>query len=466
MSSPTPAAPPRPDRLEPAKVYLILALVFGLLMTAASPPFQAPDEYEHFFRIFQLTQGDLLAEKHQDSAGGQIPVLVASIASTGNLAGHPENKADRAYFAPKSNVLWTDWSQSPRHYEHFPHTVVYAPLGYLPQITAVFLGKLAHLGPLPLFYLSRLASLLASITLAYFALRSLPSRRWAGAFFLLSPTALFFFTSCAPDGLLISGAFFLTARLLRAHLVPGDLPGRAETAFLLFLGAVLPVTKFVYLPVSALIPLLLWSRLPNLPARLRLAAGWGVCCLLPSLAWAKVIASSFIRGRHDIPIDPYAQIQHVLGDPFGLLQLVITSFTGQLAYLYHSLIGVLGWNDTPMPAWFYPAYGLAFLALLLGDARPTPRWPVKLLLLATALGTLLILYTALYVQWNAPGSTQPIDGMVGRYLFPALPALLFALPALPASPRFDQFLPRAAATFCLVSAGVAVWSTFARFYLP
>ncbi len=44
-------------------VFLILGLLFGLAFVFVTPPFQVPDEYNHFFRAYEISQGKLLSQK-------------------------------------------------------------------------------------------------------------------------------------------------------------------------------------------------------------------------------------------------------------------------------------------------------------------------------------------------------------------------------------------------------------------
>jgi len=42
-------------------------------MATVNPPFQSPDEDAHFTRVFQLSEGTLIAQKNQDQVGGWLP---------------------------------------------------------------------------------------------------------------------------------------------------------------------------------------------------------------------------------------------------------------------------------------------------------------------------------------------------------------------------------------------------------
>ena len=99
--------------------------------------------------------------------------------------------------------------------------------------------------------------------------------------------------------------------LVRAGADPGHQVGVGEQAALLALAALLPMAKFVYLPLAAVTPFIVLPRLPTLRARAAFGAGYGVFCLLPVALWGRVIASLYSVGRMDIPIDPVAQLHGV-----------------------------------------------------------------------------------------------------------------------------------------------------------
>jgi hypothetical protein len=44
----------------PARLFLPFAIVFGLVMTFLTPPFQSPDEPAHFFRAYQVSDFKIL----------------------------------------------------------------------------------------------------------------------------------------------------------------------------------------------------------------------------------------------------------------------------------------------------------------------------------------------------------------------------------------------------------------------
>ena len=52
-------------------LFLLICLIWGVIFLFINPPFQTPDEFEHFFKMWGFTQGTL---RHQikDGISGQV----------------------------------------------------------------------------------------------------------------------------------------------------------------------------------------------------------------------------------------------------------------------------------------------------------------------------------------------------------------------------------------------------------
>ncbi|HEX3730829.1 MAG TPA: DUF2142 domain-containing protein [Opitutaceae bacterium] len=471
------SSPPRPaggrrsgwERLQPPAVFLSLGLVFGLAVLAANPPFQSADEYEHFFRAYQVSAGKMTGERRGDTAGGWIPAYLNAVGVTEGIPFHPERKMTAVIFRRKLNPLWVRWGttpdSSPVGFVSFPHTALYAPSGYIPQALALVLGRLCRVGPLGLMYLARLAGFSASLALGWAALKAAPFLRWSLMLALLCPTSLYLMGSVAPDGIIITSAFLLAALVARLA-ANGSGPDFKPALAIALLGGLLGTAKFVYLPFAAAAFLILW---PCFPAGRRRAA-WAAICLFcavfPTLIWCHVVSGLYVPARPDIPIDPRVQLQGVEHAPLAFLALVAKTIRSDWAANYRSVVATMGWADTFAPAWFYPAYGLGLLGCLALEVRgagPLRSWQRWTLVAAAVVVTGLI-YLAEYLIWNAPGSRETIQGIAGRYLLPLVP---FALLAVPPLGRFAPAGPRAAfwgTALGTLSAAVCLWSVLARYY--
>ena len=100
-------------------------------------------------------------------------------------------------------------------------------------------------------------------------------------------------------------------------------------------------------------------------------------------------------------------------------------------WLWHQLIGILGWLDAYLHPWVYPAVSLFLLAsfpmrLKLDTAT---RLRVAGVAALVVLGYSLAVLVVFYLGWTPLASGQ-IEGVQGRYFVVALPPLALAVAAL------------------------------------
>lgn len=454
-------------RLEPARLYLFMAVSFGLAVLFANAPFQAPDEGEHYSRAFQLSEGTLIGEKYSDTAGGELPQPAVSVTDAGGIQTHYEKKMTYGLFMRMLHPAFLDWSSTPRAYHDFRHTVVYSPAGYLPQMVALFLGRHLRVGPLGLMYLARLSGFAASVSLGYAALSIIPIYRWTTLVLLVCPMSLYLLGSIAPDGILIAGSTLLMARLTRL-VVQRDRPADPrEQAINLILAGLLATAKFVLLPLAGVALFVIFPKLSSLRSKASFAAATTVCCVLPVIYWGHVTAALFLPGRLEVPIDPAAQARHVVGAPLAFLALVAHTVQARYLSYFHWMIGMLGRGDTPMPGWFYPAFGLGLLGCLILESGGSQGlgWRPRMLMIAAAAASVLLIYAAQYVSWNSPGSPGPIEGVQGRYFLPLVPLAILSFPPLMARSA-DLLAAALASAQSALCAIVCLWAVIFRYYVP
>ncbi len=459
------------ERLRPEKVFLVLALTFGLAVMIANPPFQAPDEGDHFYRAFQISEGTMVGQEGFGNAGGSLPVIAFRVADPENISFHPEVKMTAAIWRKKAEPAWIDWSKAERAFCGFPHSVVYPPTSYVPQAAAIFTGRLLQVGPLGLMYLARLAGFAASIALGYAALRRLPVFRWSALVLLLCPMSLYLFGSVESDGVLITAAFLLAAWLARIASEASDatgskLSGLTQTT-LLALAALLAIAKFVYVPLTLLVPVFLSPRLSCARARCVFAVAFLVLCLVPLWLWSRAASGVYLPGRSDIPIDPVAQGHFVAAHPLVFLSVLAKSIAGEAGGIHRWFVGTLGWGDTPLPEWYYATFGVGLMACLVVescDARAL-CWKHRALLVGSAIVASVLIAAAQYAIWNSPGSLGPIESLQGRYFLPVAPFLLLGFPRLIRRRPPAALAAVMGATLAALGAVVCLWAVTARFYL-
>src|SRR5262245_60223348 len=169
-------------------------------MVFLSPPFQAPDEPNHFFRAQALSEGYVLAERQANNVGAPMRAEIPHWALTlmGNIPGHPDTKqtvdaltARRDATANDRSIIFVD----------FRNSALYSPVVYVPQAVGLGVGRLLRLPLLDAYYLGRLLNLIASVALCYWTAVHVPYGQLTFVMLALSPMFLFEQASFSADAL-------------------------------------------------------------------------------------------------------------------------------------------------------------------------------------------------------------------------------------------------------------------------
>ena len=151
------------------RIFLWIAALFGVLYIFITPPFQAPDEFFHFYRAYQLSEGQVMAIKEGNQVGGLLPRSLQTVSLP--FMGLPHQPENRLSLAQLGDALKLPLGNTgDRIFMHLSTMALYSPIPYLPSTVGVGLGKLVGLSPLALTYVGRLFNLAAWIALGYTAL--------------------------------------------------------------------------------------------------------------------------------------------------------------------------------------------------------------------------------------------------------------------------------------------------------
>ncbi|RKH68604.1 DUF2142 domain-containing protein [Corallococcus aberystwythensis] len=463
LPSSPPPSPLRPFFIAPVVVFLLVAAVLGAVLSFLTPPFQVADEPAHFYRAYQVSEGQLVATRIPvGDAGGQLPRSIVRVSQevSDGVGGHPQVRQDRqrlreamhTALAPQDTQEW-----------RFAASAVYFPLVYFPQSLGMAPARLLEASPVGVLWAGRLGNVLVALVLTALALRLMPFQRWAFALLALTPMVLFQRASVSADPITLSACLLLLALSLHytfAH--PGPL-GVKQLGLLLASAVFVALCKQAYLPLTLVFLLLPLTRLGT---RGRYALALAAIVVVPALfqfAWSSTVRDIFR------PSEVVAQVAHVKAHPFQVLGVLVSDLWTRLPGFLHQAGGVLGWLDTPVPA--SALLGLAALLFgvmaLDGDAgAPKVGWRVRVVALGVAVAGVLAIQAMLYLAWTAPGA-QHVDGVQGRYLLPYAPLLVVALAPPAWAPRaLARFKPVLITGFIVLTAVVTLTTVYQRYYGP
>jgi uncharacterized membrane protein len=401
-------------------IFLVIALAWGVVQVFLVPPLQVPDEGDHWFRAWAITDGQLTADKQ-----GMV-TLPASFAPAAdlytrlvNIGVLPPSLEGQPGFAGYEDLF--NSPGPPGTVKVASRVAIYSPVGYLPQAVGIGLGRLVGAPPLTCFYLARLVNLLVATALLFFAIRLAPFGKQLFALVALLPMTMFELASVSCDALTISGAMFFTALLLweskRATL------RRVDIALVLAASALLLNVKPGY---WAIVLLVLLIRPAQVGGRLRYLAFVAANLLVVAGVFLIVLLLTSTDSRAQSMGVPQAHLLFILNQPLGFLGILWSNLQDRLLAWTLQSIGALGWFTIALPAAFYLfvlATGPMFL-IRTSDDEVGPQLRSRALLATVGVAVFVSMAVALYAFLSPAGSGK-ID-FQGRYLAPVWLLLLLS----------------------------------------
>jgi uncharacterized membrane protein len=434
-------------------IFVLLATPTVIFLSICTPPFQSPDEENHFRRSYQITCGELYS-----GIGGYVDRGIGEAFSPySKLPFNRKARVSTTDEAAAGSVKWT----GQKVYDIFGNTSRYPPTGYLPQVLGVALGRIAVLTVVHTLILSRLINGAFAIFISALSLYWCQRGKLAMFAILLMSTTMFLFGSCNQDASLIS--ITCLAFALVSRQISEGFP--LSLRMTIVLASALLIVSLGRPPYAALLLVLLipgllprWGRKPAWLPGLSLAGLlailvviWWIWTLEPTLSM-RHITNSMANNN----VDAGMQVLYIFHHP-GALPAIIRDTSPQLRVFAAGFVGVLGFVDTPMPVPYYVVMGLMLLVAITAEMVYQSRFKnsaTVLILIATLLGVTGI-FLIEYLTFTSVGY-HDIEGVEGRYLIPLAIASSIGLPRLIRSDR----------VYRLATAVVVLCQFLTFFYLP
>jgi uncharacterized membrane protein len=453
--------------LIPQKVFLFLGGIFGIIFLLVTPPFQVPDEYQHFLHAYHFSQGKLKAEVVDGWVGGYFPDSLRQFDLTLNhaVATNPKNKQ-------KLKDLWIQFNQplnpDQRNFLVFSDTARYASLAYLPQAVGISLGRWLEAPPVIIFYLGRLTNGLTWFILVLWALKLTPIFKWVMTVLALTPMSLFQAASLSVDGATNGIAFLTVSFFLYLSIGSPRWVERKHITLLCGLVFLLAFTKQIYMLLAGLYFMIPPKKFNGL--RQQISGGLLIFLmgLLAFMLWQGIYGELYPPGRADgsVIFSPRQQLAFIFEHPWDFFKIMVFTVKKELILWLAMFVGILGWIDTVLPLAVYYTFYPFLLAVALWDNHPQIFLSLseKMVALAVFGFTLIALLTSLYLYWNRLQAPL-IQGLQGRYLTPI--SLLAVLPFYrPKNPLEIPFLlGKGVSVYLSLILSITVWALVNRYYI-
>lgn len=448
------------ENVSPLKFFIITAAVFGLFFILITPPFQGADEIVHFYRAYQVSEGNLVADKTKGRVGGELPKSlgeVVAITNTPIIKFYPQNKYN---IHLTKTALSKDIDNKKKKFYDFPDSAAYSPSAYIFSAPSMLFARLIHMPTLVMFYAGRLGDLLGWIILMGAAIYFIPSRKWVLVAVALIPMAVFQASTINGDSVTIGSLALLFSLIL--YYSQKKIVLRKKHIFLLLATSILLVLSkeimFIFLPLVFLLKGYNFNS-QNFTNFKKIALL--VAPIFFFLVWLFIIKENLSVTSYSNHQNPSAQLDFISRSPFSYINVLWnTYFYSWGDGVTRSFIGVFGWSDAPLSELItvvgYVGLGALFFANRGGSFLLSKR--DKILLWSTIALYWLAVSTSLYLYFS-PVGYKIIYGLQGRYY---LPIALMAIPLLASKKvNISQDLYKRIAVllplFLLISSGITVY---------
>ncbi len=400
------------------RLFSISLFLVCFLLSAIIPPFQSPDEFDHVKRAYLLAKGQIILDSPKgELSGGMIDSgLAAYMHFYEKFPSQPDIKLSFDVNEEASNIHWTGIKE----FSPAPGTGYYFPVIYAPQATGLIIGEILGFSVDKSYRLARFSVLVIASLIIFIAFRIYSPSSLVAAL-LIIPMSIFQLSSASLDGISTAVAIFAISIFMRISVDRKS--SRPWLLYALTVSVIVAVSSRVHF-----LPLILLVFFSFLYTRSKESLVAGCVALALILAWLVIAAVSTVSPRLGTGFSTSEILFHYLGSPSSFVDILFRTLTkdNYATYYMHSFFGNLGWLDTSFPNNIYTyLYVLVFLILIFSISLKNikSQWPASALLIFCAFSSLMLIFLALLITWNAhPASV--IDGVQGRYFL--VPAILIA----------------------------------------
>lgn len=425
----------------PEKIFLSIAIPIVGLLIVTIPALQGWDEATHFLRAYQVSDLDFNPDRFGDhNAGDKTPVDIVQLhdAAVSDLILSAQTNLERKVHPGFYLTFLKDNSPSDMTVnKFFEGSAVYSPVSYIPQSMGIFIARNLHLPLLTYIYLGRLLNAVLFILIVYFAIKLSPRGKWVIFAIGLLPTSITTAATLSPDAILNSCSLLLISLFVYGIVNKNSLTKR-YMLLVMAIVAVLSLTKQSYFILGFLFLFLPPTRSFGSLKRYFI---WNSALIIVSLAltlgWYMIIRdishNIHIAHKPNQFISSSDQIDHILNNPITYAGLLGEQILLKINPQYTQLAGSLTWKAIliPQPVIFFVYLGLLISLVLTyleapikGAFNRVRKTIISVGPILLAFGSVLLIYTSLYLTFNEVGSTKRIEGVQGRYFIPLIALLI------------------------------------------
>lgn len=419
------------SKIRPEYFFVVIALFFQWRFNKVTPPFQVPDEFNHFYKSYLISQGDLLPVEQDKRLGGNIPYSIRELifpfqkVATNIKYTTSEGEIDHSFNIKfsKKDSLFID----------FPNTAIYSPVSYAPQALALYISQKLDVSVGRMYYNGRYFTFLCWLIGMFFVIRMIPYGKWMMTLLILLPMNLYVANSFSADTVTNIISLLFIAYVLKLSLKEEKITYQ-NILWLFVLIVLLAFAKVVYIGLVILLFVIPPKQFKHISLYISSLTLLFVTAFLAANFWSGVVLEYYMpyinynpNFRQGICLSDcanyYIQKQLLLDHKWYFVNLVYNSIVDRPIPYLSSYIGAFGSMDLFLSKTVvYLTYGaIGFVALTEKNEKVT-TWFLKPILAIAVLTSFVLLLLSQHLTWDCVGEGV-VSLIQGRYLIPLMPLL-------------------------------------------
>jgi uncharacterized membrane protein len=411
-----------------------LTIFFGLAYIFILPPFQSPDEPNHFIRIYHIAQGHFNGEVSPDKLymGGYI---YKDLPNTFSPFLYLPFKVD-SKISPDSIIskLCKPIDSKEQSFNIFPNTARYAFTAYLPQVVITYLLDKVGAPPLIILYAQRLAAFLFWIVMLRWVVQITPVYKEVLMLLSFLPTSLAINSTLSAD--VVSNAFaFLIFALFLKFKFGTTIVFKKDAVVFFIVMLLLSWQKIVYFPLCFLLLLIPKAKFQNYNRKIIFCSTVIALNLVLVLWWSAQInklvypsnnknVTTYSKMRPECEINPILQVEDIFEQPIKFIKEF--SYASFKSYdSFGDYLTSFGWEGITVTRGLLILFKISILFFILTRENLFRGWE-RFFLILLGHGLVMSFLLSQHLHWACVGE-DIIRHFGGKYYIPIYPIIFFSI---------------------------------------
>ncbi|PBQ33964.1 hypothetical protein CNR22_20010 [Sphingobacteriaceae bacterium] len=456
-------------KIKPHCFFVFAAVLCEILFNWVTPPLQSPDEFNHFYRAYQISEGYFLPQQKHSRLGGDIPYDVSDFVAPFKMASRvPELRPARNGHSDSFPNAVSNQSA----FRDFPNTSYYCPVSYLPQALILFVFKQSSVSTATLYYAGRIFMFLVCLFAMAFVIKIMPVYKWLFTLLALLPMNLFIMNSFSADNVTNILSFLFIALVIKSVFGKDKITDQI-LIWLVVIAGLLALAKLVYVALIFLLFLIPGQKFKSVKQRVvAISSVFGVSILF-FLFWSSVVMKNYLlydeyapAYRNAATIVPeanyYEQKAYILNHPTYFPKVICNTVSNPDKTYLATYIGAFGaFLDVTLPLWLIVlSYGVIIFVAFSEKNELRFSGRQRLVLFIAAFSCFVLLLLSQHLTWDSVGSGR-VELLQGRYFAPLFPLIFMALGNPFPKLKFKVAAMVVVSVFCLMA--FSVWALYERY---